>query len=64
MTSDNAHLTRAHSTSPGDRPPLVITADDDLLATLLPLAAASDVTPTIAGDVLTALPAWNRAPVV
>ncbi|MDN5746342.1 MAG: septum site determining protein [Nocardioidaceae bacterium] len=30
----------------------------------MPLAAASDVTPTIAGDVLTALPAWNRAPVV
>lgn len=45
-------------------PPLVITADDDLLAALLPLAAAADVTPTVARDPITALVSWSRAPVV
>ncbi|WP_141005477.1 septum site-determining protein Ssd [Nocardioides humi] len=47
-----------------DVPPLVVTADDDLLAELLPLAAAADVAPTIARDPLTALVTWTRAPVV
>ncbi|MCR1785037.1 septum site determining protein [Nocardioides carbamazepini] len=47
-----------------DVPPLVVTADDDLLAELLPLAAAADVAPTIARDPRTALVTWTRAPVV
>lgn len=47
-----------------DGPPLVVTADDALLAELLPLAAAADVTPEIAGDPLTALVTWSRASVV
>jgi secretion/DNA translocation related CpaE-like protein len=45
-------------------PPLVVTADDALLAELLPLAAAADVAPTIARDPLTALVTWSRAPLV
>ena len=45
-------------------PALVVTADDALLAELLPLAAAADVTPAIARDPLTALVSWSRAPVV
>lgn len=49
---------------PADVPPLVVSADDDLLAELLPLAAAADVAPTIARDPLTALVTWSRAPVV
>jgi secretion/DNA translocation related CpaE-like protein len=57
-----------HSVHPGARgadiPPLVVTADETLLAELLPLAAAADVTPSVAGDPLTALPLWTRAPVV
>lgn len=47
-----------------DVPALVVTNDDDLLAELLPLAAAADVAPTIARDPLTALVTWSRAPVV
>lgn len=43
---------------------MVVTADDTLLAELLPLAAAADVTPEIAGDPLTALVTWSRASVV
>ncbi|WP_257441344.1 septum site-determining protein Ssd [Nocardioides daeguensis] len=42
----------------------MVTADDDLLAELLPLAAAADVSPTIARDPLTALVTWSRAPLV
>jgi secretion/DNA translocation related CpaE-like protein len=49
---------------PADVPPLVVTADDDLLASLLPLAAAADVAPTIARDPRSALTTWTRAPVV
>lgn len=49
---------------PADVPALVVTADDDLLAELLPLAAAADVAPTIARDPLSALATWSRAPVV
>lgn len=47
-----------------DTPPLVVTADESLLAELLPLAAAADVAPTVARDPLTALLSWSRAPVV
>ncbi|KAB2806915.1 septum site determining protein [Pimelobacter simplex] len=47
-----------------DGPPLVVTADDALLAELLPLAAAADVTPAIARDPQTALVTWTRAPLV
>ncbi|MCX6400629.1 MAG: septum site determining protein [Propionibacteriales bacterium] len=47
-----------------DVPPLVVTADEALLAELLALAAAADVTPTIARDPLEALVTWSRAPVV
>lgn len=47
-----------------DVPPLVVTADEALLAELLPLAAAADVTPTVARDPLAALVTWRRAPVV
>jgi secretion/DNA translocation related CpaE-like protein len=49
---------------PVDAPVLVVTADDSLLAELLPLAAAADVAPTVARDPLTALRSWDRAPVV
>ncbi|NHA00851.1 hypothetical protein G5V59_15470 [Nocardioides sp. W3-2-3] len=41
-----------------------MTADDDLLAALLPLAAAADVAPSVARDPLTALRSWPVAPVV
>lgn len=58
-TAATTHRTRAH-----DIPPLVVTADDGLLAELLPLAAAADVTPTLARDPLAALATWSRAPVV
>lgn len=47
-----------------DVQPLVVTADEALLAELLPLAAAADVTPTVARDPLTALVTWSRAPAV
>lgn len=49
---------------PADVPVLVVTADDDLLAALLPLAAAADVAPSVARDPLTALRSWSVAPVV
>jgi len=45
-------------------PPLVVTADEELLAALLPLAAASDVTPTITREPIEALRSWNHASVV
>ncbi|MEQ6900899.1 septum site-determining protein Ssd [Nocardioides sp. YIM 152588] len=44
--------------------PLLITADDSLLAELLPLAAAADVAPTVVRAVEDALALWTRAPVV
>ncbi|MEZ0577696.1 septum site-determining protein Ssd [Nocardioides sp. MH1] len=44
--------------------PLILTADDGLLSELLPLAAAADVVPTTARDLVAALTAWSRAPVV
>jgi secretion/DNA translocation related CpaE-like protein len=47
-----------------DVPALVVTADDDLVADLLPLAAAADVTPTVVRDPVAALSTWSRAPVV
>lgn len=46
-----------------DVPPLVVTADEDLIATLLPLTAAADVTPVVARDPVAALTGWARAPV-
>ncbi|MDQ6525162.1 septum site determining protein [Nocardioides sp. LHD-245] len=55
---------RSPHARPADVPPLVVTADDELLAELLPLAAAADVAPTIARDPRTALVTWARAPVV
>ena len=63
-------MTRDRRSSPppraprADVPPLVVTADDALLAELLPLAAAADVAPTIARDALTGLVTWSRAPLV
>lgn len=45
-------------------PPLIATADESLLATLLPLAAAADVTPLVVRDPVSALGHWSRAPVV
>lgn len=47
-----------------DVPPLLVTADEALLAELLPLTAAADVAPTIARDPLAALTTWGTAPVV
>lgn len=44
--------------------PLLLTADDGLLAELLRLAAAADVVPTTERAPLAALAAWRRAPVV
>lgn len=44
--------------------PLLVTDDDDLLATLLPLAAAADVVPVTARTPLEAIPGWSRAPAV
>ncbi|TWH04726.1 secretion/DNA translocation related CpaE-like protein [Nocardioides sp. J9] len=65
---DNLVMTRNDPTvrrpAPADAPVLVVTADEHLLATLLPLAAAADVAPTVARDPLSALRAWARAPVV
>ncbi len=45
-------------------PPLILTADESLLAGLLPLAAAADVAPVTTHDPLAALASWSRAPVV
>ncbi len=42
----------------------MVTADDALLAELLPLAAAADVTPIVARDPVTALIGWSRAALV
>ncbi|UMG94018.1 septum site-determining protein Ssd [Nocardioides sp. TF02-7] len=44
--------------------PLILTADEELLAQLLPLAAAADVVPVTAHDPLAALATWSRAPAV
>ncbi len=44
--------------------PLLVTADEGLVAELLPLAAAADVTPVTVADPADALVAWTRAPVV
>ncbi len=60
---DNLAMSR-HTPPPPSAPVLVVTADEALLAALLPLAAAADVTPTVARDPLTALRSWARAPVV
>lgn len=45
-------------------PVLVVSDDEVLLAALLRLAAAADVTPVVARDPITALRTWSRAPVV
>ena len=42
----------------------MVTADEALLGELMPLAAAADVTPTIARDPFEALLGWARAPLV
>lgn len=67
---DNVGMNR-HDSAPADlrgrradAPPLVVTADETLLTEMLPLAAAADVTPSVAKDPLAALPLWSRAPVV
>lgn len=57
-------MTDRRSSRPTDTPPLVVTADDLLLAELLPLAAAADVTPAVCRDPVTALATWVRAPIV
>lgn len=62
--SRNSLPSRRSVPGPADVPVLVVTADDDLLAALLPLAAAADVAPTVARDPLTALRSWPGAPVV
>ncbi|KRA30082.1 MULTISPECIES: septum site-determining protein Ssd [unclassified Nocardioides] len=62
--SRNQPSFRTTSAPTVDVPPLLVTADEALLAELLPLAAAADVTPTIARDPLAALATWSRAPVV
>lgn len=64
VMSRNKPDSRPTSVRPRDVPPLVVTADEDLLAELIPLAAAADVTPSIARDPLEALATWSRAPVV
>lgn len=61
--SRNTPLRSAES-RPADVPVLVVTADESLLAELLPLAAAADVTPTVARDAVSALRTWSRAPAV
>lgn len=69
-SGENVVMTRIKPSTPqpsapvADVPPLVVTADEALLAELLPLAAAADVTPTVARDPLAALVTWRRAPVV
>ena len=50
--------------APATAAPLILTADEDLLAELLPLAAAADVVPVTAGDPISALASWTRAPAV
>ncbi|QYJ03132.1 hypothetical protein KUV85_12395 [Nocardioides panacisoli] len=52
------------TTEPDPTAPLVVTADDDLLAELLPLAAAADVVPVTTREAHAALPAWGRSPAV
>ncbi|GAB2992117.1 septum site-determining protein Ssd [Nocardioides montaniterrae] len=44
--------------------PLLVATDESLLAELMQLAAAADVTPVVARDPFDALLAWARAPVV
>lgn len=46
------------------RRPLLVTADEELLDTLLRLAAAAGVTPQVATDVATARRSWSASPVV
>lgn len=55
---------RSTPSRPTDTPVLVVSADEALLTELLPLAAAADVTPTVARDPVSALRGWGRAPVV
>lgn len=55
---------RPAGSRPADVPVLVVSADESLLAELLPLAAAADVTPTVARDAVSALRTWSRAPAV
>lgn len=62
--SRNPIPARRPAAGPADVPVLVVTSDDDLLAALLPLAAAADVAPTVARDPLSALRSWSAAPVV
>ena len=57
-------MTTLTAPPPGATAPLLLTADEGLLAELLPLAAAADVVPTTAHEPLAALAAWSRAPVV
>lgn len=52
-----------HTTRHRDAPLLVATADEDLIAALLPLTAAADVTPVVARDPIAALAGWARSPV-
>ncbi|GAA4815711.1 septum site determining protein [Nocardioides caeni] len=62
MTTTHRHPAHRHDHT--DAPPLVVTADDGLLADLLPLAAAADVSPVVVHDAAAALAHWSRAPVV
>ena len=54
----------AHDLDPDPTAPLLLTADDLLLAELLPLTAAAELTPQVVGDPVAALSAWARAGVV
>jgi secretion/DNA translocation related CpaE-like protein len=57
-------MTTITAPSTGAPAPLLLTADEALLAELLPLAAAADVAPVTAHEPLAALASWTRAPVV
>jgi secretion/DNA translocation related CpaE-like protein len=50
--------------SAGSTRPLLVTADETLLDTLVRLAAAADVTPSVASDIASARRHWSVAPLV
>jgi secretion/DNA translocation related CpaE-like protein len=65
MSVPGEEMGMSENTRPPSTPaPLLVTADEALLAELMQLAAAADVTPTVARDPFDALLSWARAPVV
>jgi len=66
VVGDNVRMHEDRQTTAPDHPaaPLLVTADEALLADLMELTAAADVTPTVARDAFEALLAWARASLV